>query len=151
MHRSCTQFLLALAWLTPFACLACKPYDAALLANHASLKDGSGGGGAQAGAGIAGGGAGAGTCAAAELCNQQDDDCDGKTDEDTLSICQSIILNAETDCVPLGKSATCLFVACLHGYEDCDGNPANGCEPYCACHECDDGGANDGGADLDAN
>jgi hypothetical protein len=150
MYCSRPHLFFALAWLTPFACVACKPYDASLLARHPSAQNGSAGNAAEAGAGTAGGAGSASACASVEFCNLLDDDCDGKTDEDTARICQGIILNAETDCVPLGKGAGCLFVACLRGYEDCDGNPANGCEPYCTCHECDDAGVDDGGAELDA-
>ena len=86
---------------------------------------------------------------ALEACNRVDDDCDGKTDEDTQAACESVVLNAETDCVPFGKTAaSCLLLQCRPGFEDCDGNPANGCEPYCTCHDCADAG--DGGSEIDA-
>jgi hypothetical protein len=73
-------------------------------------------------------------------CDGVDDDCDGKVDEDAVSACAQIILNGESDCVPTGTSASCVLLRCNDGFDNCDGNPANGCEPYCACHDCSDSG-----------
>jgi hypothetical protein len=80
-----------------------------------------------------------------EVCNAIDDDCDGAIDEDTLEYCQSIIVNAETKCVPVSTEgmpqAACVQLRCLDGFDDCDGKPQNGCEkPFCACNDCGDAG-----------
>jgi hypothetical protein len=94
--------------------------------------------------------AGAQPCVAksAEICNGKDDDCDGKTDENTQAYCESIILNAETQCAPVGDHAACVKLYCHDGFFDCDGKPQNGCEkPFCACHDCTDAGReSDGGS-----
>jgi hypothetical protein len=88
-----------------------------------------------------------------ELCNLQDDDCDGHTDEDTQEGCEQIIPNGVAECVDLAGEARCVLRKCLNGFSNCDGDPTNGCEPYCICHDCplDDAGepvftGDDGGA-----
>lgn len=83
-----------------------------------------------------------------EQCNRDDDDCDGRIDEDTTAACERIILNAEVQCVPFGGTARCVRIECRDGYVDCDGNPANGCEPFCACNPCEDAGTDDAGSEL---
>jgi hypothetical protein len=77
-----------------------------------------------------------------EICNGLDDDCDGKTDEETQAYCESVVVNAKTQCVPYNGGAACVKLgACLTGYDDCDGRPENGCEkPYCDCNDCGDAG-----------
>jgi hypothetical protein len=127
---------------------ACHRYDTALLRRAAKPKPQKDAGAIDAGgadSGIDGGGmrrdAAAEACMPApEACNRVDDDCDGKLDEDTIGACQAIIVNADADCVRFGTSASCALVQCHDGFEDCDGNPANGCEPYCMCHDCTDAG-----------
>lgn len=144
MFSSRTFLSLELAWAVAFALAACKPYDAALLRAGAKRQQEAGSEDADAPGADAGalGEAGPGVCVPRpETCNRTDDDCDGTSDEDTRSVCEGIVLNADTDCVPFGKTAGCLLLACRAGYEDCDGNPANGCEPSCTCHDCGDGGA----------
>jgi hypothetical protein len=145
---------LLLASAFGLALCACDAYKASLLRppSAAHPRDaGAGGLGDAATVGGKPGDAATGACIAQpEVCNRVDDDCDGKTDEDALSACEGVILNAESDCVPIGKTATCVLLQCRSGYDDCDGNPANGCEPYCMCHDCDDSGS-DAGSEPDAN
>lgn len=38
----------------------------------------------------------------------------------------------------LWSSKTCVVTTCEHGWADCDGNPANGCETACAAAPCCD-------------
>ena len=54
-----------------------------------------------------------------EICNGLDDDCDGSVDEDW----PQSVNNGTLDC-----SAGSLGLTCAPGYDDCDGNTANGCE-----------------------
>jgi hypothetical protein len=142
------RWLMHVLWMCLLACsvAACHPYDASLLKNtSSSIKNDSGPTPMQDG--------GDACVATSELCNQIDDDCDGKADEDTVKVCESVIVNAETDCIALGKTASCVLLSCKPGYDNCDGNPANGCEPYCACHSCPDAGpapAEDAGRENDA-
>lgn len=82
---------------------------------------------------------------AVEACNRNDDDCDGVTDEDVRPVCEQMIVHAETECVPFDNTARCVLLRCLPGYVNCDGDPANGCEPLCLCSPCDDAGAEDAG------
>jgi len=56
----------------------------------------------------------------AEICNGIDDDCDGVVDNG--AVCPSVP-NATNTCV----GGQCRY-ACLEGFADCDGDPANGCE-----------------------
>jgi hypothetical protein len=79
-----------------------------------------------------------------EICNGLDDDCDGKTDEDTQKYCESVIQNAVTTCA--SQAMLCVKIACHEGFADCDGKPQNGCEkPFCECNDCPDAGSEDGG------
>lgn len=76
----------------------------------------------------------AGTCPpdAVETCNGRDDDCDGKTDEGTPEAlgCDRQILHGGRVC----KSGLCVWNRiCEDGYDNCDGQPGNGCEPQCEC------------------
>lgn len=134
--------LLFLASAFGLALSACDVYKASLLGNSNTQhsRDGGSLGDATVVGGKRGDAAAEVCVPQPEACNRVDDDCDGKTDEDVLSACEAVILNAEADCASLGKTASCVLVQCHPGYDDCDGNPANGCEPYCMCHDCDDGG-----------
>ena len=85
--------------------------------------------------------------AALEICNDKDDDCDGKADETEAAQrdCMNRIAHAGSFC----KSGLCAFLGeCDPGYFNCDGRPENGCESNCACNRCmstdDDGGADAG-------
>lgn len=82
-----------------------------------------------------------------ESCNGKDDDCDDKVDEQGDEWCEAnVIFHATAVCEPMGDTAVCFkFGKCDVGYQDCDGQPANGCEPYCNCNVCDDGGLDDAG------
>jgi hypothetical protein len=74
-----------------------------------------------------------------ELCNYNDDDCDGETDEgfdltsdaDNCGACQyacgNIYPNASTVC----EDSVCSFGGCLPGFHDIDGLLATGCEYAC--------------------
>jgi len=46
--------------------------------------------------------------------------------------------------------ARCVLRSCHDGWSNCDGDPTNGCEPYCMCHECDSDGGVDGDGGIDA-
>jgi hypothetical protein len=79
---------------------------------------------------------------AVEVCNRIDDNCDGEVDEDTDALC-SESMHAQAECVeyPDTDTSRCVIIGdCHEGHDLCDGNPANGCEPYCDCHLCADGG-----------
>jgi hypothetical protein len=68
-------------------------------------------------------------------------------DEQTTAVCEQIIHNGDSQCRPIsGGSARCVLVRCHAGYDDCDGQPANGCEPFCDCNVCEDAGSEDGGS-----
>lgn len=82
-----------------------------------------------------------------ETCNLVDDDCDGDTDEDTQQGCQAVIVNGVAECVELLGEARCVLRRCNEGFSNCDGDPTNGCEPYCMCHVCPDEDAGTGEAD----
>jgi hypothetical protein len=59
----------------------------------------------------------------AEVCNGQDDDCDGKTDEEKpAALCMRE--HAKGVC----NEGVCLIVDCRQGYRDCDHKESNGCE-----------------------
>ena len=84
-----------------------------------------------------------------EVCDGIDTDCDGLDDEDdpdVLAQCESQVLNAMTACDEVAKKWVCVPLGCNEGFAHCDGNPANGCEPFCSCNECPDSGSDDGGA-----
>jgi hypothetical protein len=57
-----------------------------------------------------------------ELCNGEDDDCDGIIDEQASDTCST--QHARTRCV----SGACQLVACEHGFVDCNGDADDGCE-----------------------
>ena len=82
-----------------------------------------------------------------ETCNGKDDDCDDKVDEGGDALCAAhVIMHAPAVCEPMGGKAVCFKVgACDKGYVNCDGDPANGCEPACDCQVCDDAGTDDAG------
>jgi hypothetical protein len=133
--------------------VACHPYDPDLLPPLPGANGGSGGTGGMGGeggesggsGGVADGGGDACVRSAVELCNRIDDNCDGEVDEGTDAMC-SLTMRAESECVRFGNTARCVIIgACHEGYDLCDGNPANGCEPYCDCNPCDDAGTEDGG------
>jgi len=137
------------ALLCAMALCACDAYDSSLLnvrARGPKSDAGKPGDGGQTSEGGLPSDGGTGTCVAvAEECNRKDDDCDGTIDEDAVLACEAVILNAETDCLPAGKTSRCVLLQCRKGFAPCDGNPANGCEPYCMCNECSDGGDDDAG------
>jgi hypothetical protein len=137
------------AWL-----VACKPYDPDLLPPPGGMTGGSGGasgmdasvqGGTSGDGGPQEGGVDGCSPFAVEACNRNDDDCDGKTDEDVREVCELTVMHADTQCVPLGNTARCVLIECRFGYENCDGDPANGCEPFCVCNLCADAGTDDAG------
>lgn len=130
----------------------CSPYDSSLLPVVAGTNGGGGAGGMDASTPDAGGDGATQDgeteeCApsAVEMCNRIDDDCDGRTDERVEAVCEQTIVHAITDCVAFANTARCVLIDCRVGYDNCDGNPANGCEPYCDCNLCDDAGAEDAG------
>jgi hypothetical protein len=57
-----------------------------------------------------------------ELCNGEDDDCDGVIDEDAALDCQ--LANATARCV----SSSCVVDHCAPGFQDCNGVSDDGCE-----------------------
>ena len=72
-----------------------------------------------------------------EVCNSDDDDCDGMADEGFLSgdinncgTCGNVCSFANA--VPTCVGSTCVMAGCLSGFHDIDRNPANGCEYACA-------------------
>ncbi len=76
-------------------------------------------------------------------------------DDGASSSCADVILNAESSCILFEGEAVCVMAmrGCNDGFDNCDGNPANGCEEsFCTCNPCesdasvDDAGADDGGA-----
>lgn len=60
---------------------------------------------------------------ATETCNALDDDCDGKTDEDSGDMCAAP--HATGTC---GKGGVCGIGSCQSGWGDCDSLWGNGCE-----------------------
>jgi hypothetical protein len=129
----------------------CKVYKGELLEpDEGAVQAGqTGGTSGAAGQGGAGGDGDACVMMAAETCNALDDDCDGRVDEDTRISCESVVVNADTICVPYDDSAACVLVGnCRPGFANCDGEPANGCEePFCNCNPCEDAAVEDSGAD----
>jgi hypothetical protein len=68
--------------------------------------------------------------AVTEACNMGvDDDCDGAVDESPSSSECTPMLNQERACV----AGRCAAVACLPGYEDCNGSASDGCETMGGC------------------
>jgi hypothetical protein len=58
-----------------------------------------------------------------EICDGEDNDCDGETDEEAAGdMCD--LPNGESACV----NGDCALTKCLDLYGDCDGEDANGCE-----------------------
>lgn len=103
MHRVTRRTGAVLAWLL-FA--ACHAYDADLLAPptaHETVSPSE-------------------ECRSVDICNGQDDDCDGIIDEDASETCSS--QHARERCV----FGACELLACDYGYVDCDGDADNGCE-----------------------
>ena len=69
----------------------------------------------------------------AELCNDEDDDCDGVIDEQAAAMCA--IDNADARCV----AGQCQIDNCWPGFVDCNEDAADGCErpeAELACDEC---------------
>jgi hypothetical protein len=131
-------------------------YDDSLLPSPHGATGGSGGasgmhaptGGAGEDGGPQDGGAEACVSSATELCNRVDDDCDGEVDEGAETACAQTILHAASQCVAFANTARCVMIGeCHEGYDRCDGNPANGCEPFCDCNPCDDAGTEDAGSE----
>lgn len=59
---------------------------------------------------------------APELCNGMDDDCDGVADNGASASCSL------THATPTCMSGSCSIASCETSYDDCDEDPANGCE-----------------------
>jgi hypothetical protein len=57
-----------------------------------------------------------------EICNGQDDDCDGRVDERATASCAAP--HARAVC----SEGACLLARCEEGYRDCDQDASNGCE-----------------------
>jgi hypothetical protein len=149
-HRARAQLAPGFAvWLVLSALGACNAYDGGLLRepDRPTGPNGPDAGGGDGGNQDGGGGDGGEPMClpVPEQCNRRDDDCDGKTDEDTAEVCEQTIVNAEVQCVAFGMTARCVLVRCREGYANCDGDPSNGCEPFCMCNACDDAGTEDGG------
>ena len=70
----------------------------------------------------------------AEACNRLDDDCDGRVDEDFDLLGDEMNCGScGSRCVPARAVGECVVGACTitscgSGFDDCDGNVANGCE-----------------------
>jgi len=71
----------------------------------------------------------------AEVCNSQDDDCDGRSDEDFDTSTDPLncgACGAACDPAPAHGAAQCVAGACQplcdDGFDDCNGDPADGCE-----------------------
>jgi hypothetical protein len=97
------------------------------------------------------GGDSGGCTPAPETCNGLDDDCDGVDDDDdpdTQVFCEGVVVNTVVYCGEVSAMWLCVpGPKCYDGFFSCDGEPSNGCEPYCDCHDCPDSGSEDGGAD----
>jgi hypothetical protein len=76
-----------------------------------------------------------------EVCNYEDDDCDGVVDNDfdltddteNCGVCGRVcsLLHAESQCEPDGTTAACVVSGCDEGWYDVDGLDSNGCEYQC--------------------
>ncbi len=70
----------------------------------------------------------------AEVCNEQDDDCDGEADESlsgtTLTQCGACGLNctALPNVLDSQCANECIIERCQDGFEDCNSDPTDGCE-----------------------
>jgi len=150
MHSSLRIWLIGV-----WALVGCHVYDSGAIEPQrgtagSAPQDGGLGQGGAGGSDEDGGSAGTGASCVGrgpETCNLLDDDCDGDTDEDTEALCAMSIPNVATaECVEIRNQARCVQSGCKEGFFNCDGNPSNGCEPYCMCHVCPD---EDAGADPD--
>lgn len=91
-------------------------------------------GGSRFDAGSIDGGEIDGGCGMSESCNGADDDCDGTIDEgfdltSNPSHCGSCgnacrFPHATASC----EASACVLTGCMAGFDDCDGDPSNGCE-----------------------
>jgi hypothetical protein len=113
MHRTTRRTGAVLAWLL---LTSCRAYDADLLAPSSAR--------AAASPSVA--------CREqrVELCNGEDDDCDGIIDEDASDTCSS--QHARERCV----AGACEVVACDYGFADCDGAADDGCEQLITAAGC---------------
>ena len=131
-------------------CLGCNPLDPSLLDRLSTSADsGSPDAGKKPSPGDGGGpdsgDADSGECEPSteqELCNGLDDNCNGVVDEGAEVHCAESIINAVTACVRANGRSRCVKTACMNGFDDCNGDPIDGCE--CPSVE-DDGGTEDGG------
>jgi hypothetical protein len=83
---------------------------------------------------------------ATELCNAQDDDCDGKVDEGATEACR--LRHAVGACASGG---TCVIAECDRGFLDCNTRPSDGCEQSTEelkCGMCGTACLDDGGLGL---
>ncbi len=142
---------MAVAWLACTLLSACNVYDLAALHQGSSKPDKSDAGNdASMPLGDGGKTDGSACVPHKEICNGVDDDCDGDVDEAAKAdaYCRTIIMHSPTG--TCGSSGRCVFPPpqiCFPGYKNCDGQPANGCEPLCAvCGICDDAGTDDAGS-----
>lgn len=125
--------------LVPFlvACAACAPSSGL---GGSGGAPGSGASGAGAGTSSAAGGAGGATTASGggSACAADSADCDGKAENGCETVTSVDIANCGTcgKACPTGPNATATCEAgvceltCNAGYDDCDGDPADGCEAF---------------------
>ncbi len=59
-----------------------------------------------------------------EICNNIDENCNGKTDENAADVCTTSLPNTDADCIA-GK---CVIIGCDPGFLDINGVIADGCE-----------------------
>jgi hypothetical protein len=78
-----------------------------------------------------------------ELCNDEDDDCDGEVDENADDSCR--LPHAVGGC---GSGGSCVIADCERGFLDCNSRSSDGCEQSTGglqCGMCGTGCADDGG------